>query len=137
MRAVLDSNVLLAGVFTRGVCERPLDVCWEKAPAIVVVCSEHILSEFSDNAETKFRVPVDEVAETVDKLRRRVEIVEPDEVALDACRDAVDLPVLGTATAGKADYLVTGDRDLMALKSFCGIPIVSPREFYDVLRASD
>ena len=136
MRAVLDANVLLAGVFTRGVCERLLDICWENAPTIVIVCSEHILGEFADNAETKFGVPAEEVAESVDKLRYRVEIVEPSEVALDACRDADDLPVLGTAAAGNANYLVTGDRDLLVLKSFHGIPIVSPREFYDLVGVS-
>jgi len=128
VRAVLDANVLLAGVFTRGVCERLLDICWENAPTIVIVCSEHILGEFADNAETKFGVPAEEVAESVDKLRYRVEIVEPSE--------ADDLPVLGTAAAGNANYLVTGDRDLLVLKSFHGIPIVSPREFYDLVGVS-
>jgi uncharacterized protein len=131
VRVVLDANVLLAGVFTRGVCERLLDVCWENAPAMVVVCSEHILGELGENAETKFGVPAVEVAETIEKLRHRMEVVEPSQVATDACRDADDLPVLGTAAAGNADYLVTGDRDLLTLQSFHGIPIVSPREFYD------
>ena len=134
MRAVLDANVLLAGVFTRGVCERLLDICWENAPAIAIVCSEHILGEFANNAETKFRVPAQEVAEALGRLRHRVETVEPSAVAADACRDAGDLPVLGTAVAGHADYLVTGDHDLLLLKSFQGIPIVSPREFYDRIR---
>lgn len=136
MKAVLDANVLLAGVFTHGVCERILDICWENAPAIVVVCSEHILSEFADNAETKFGVPAEEIADAVDKLRHRVELVEPSEVPMDACRDRDDLPVLGTAKAGNVDYLVTGDRDLLTLKSFHGIPIASPRDFYDLIRQS-
>ena len=136
MRVVLDANVLLAGVFTRGVCERVLDTCWENAPAIVVVGSEHILGEFADNAETKFGVPPEQIVEAVESLRHRMELVEPSEVATDACRDADDLPVLGTATAGKADYLVTGDRDLLVLKSFQGIPIVSPREFYQLTGVS-
>jgi predicted nucleic acid-binding protein len=55
-------------------------------------------------------------------------------VAADACRDPDDLPVLGTSVAGQADYLVTGDQDLLTLRSFHGVAIVSPREFYEVIR---
>jgi putative PIN family toxin of toxin-antitoxin system len=135
VRILLDANVLLAGVFTRGVCERLLDICWESSPAIVV-CSEHILGEFAENAETKFGAPHNEVADAVDKLRHRVELVEPGDVPLDACRDPDDLPILGTAMAGKVDYLVTGDGDLLILKAFQEIPIVSPRELYDSIHMS-
>lgn len=137
MRAVLDANVLLAGVFTRGVCERVLDICWANAPTVVIVGSDYVLGEFADNAKNKFGVPDDQVADAVEKLRRPMEVVEPDPVAPTACRDADDLPVLGTATAGKVDYLVTGDHDLLSLGSFHGIPIVSPRQFYALIRAGE
>jgi len=133
VRAVLDTNVLLAGVFTRGVCERVLDICWDNALTITVVSSEFIVEEFADKTESKFGVPADEAAEAVAKLRHRVEIVNPDTVTADACRDPNDVPVLGTAVAGRADYLVTGDQDLLALRMFQGVSIVSPREFYDLI----
>lgn len=136
MRVVLDADVLLSGVLTRGVCERVLDTCWDRAPGIVVVCSEHILREFADNAATKFGVPAEEVVEAVEKLRHRIELVGPSEVPISACRDQDDLPVLGTAMAGNAEYLVTGDGDLLTLKLFHDIPIVSPREFYNLIRGS-
>jgi putative PIN family toxin of toxin-antitoxin system len=45
------------------------------------------------------------------------------------CRDQEDDPVLACALACKADYLVTGDRDLLEIKKFHKIKIVSPREF--------
>jgi putative PIN family toxin of toxin-antitoxin system len=133
VRVVLDANVLLAGVFTRGVCELVLDACWENAPTIVVVGSEFLLGEFAGNAESKFGVPRDKAMEETDLLRRRMEIVEPGDVPADACRDKGDLPILGTAEAGAADFLITGDRDLLDPQSFRGIPILSPREFYDYL----
>lgn len=47
-----------------------------------------------------------------------------------ACRDPDDLPVLGAAVAGRADLLVTGDKDLLDLHRHEGIPIVTPRECY-------
>jgi uncharacterized protein len=134
VRVVLDTNVLLSAVFTRGICERVLDICWENSPAIVVICSELILREFAEHAHAKFGVPTDAVGEAVVKLRAHLEVVNPSEVAADACRDPDDLPVLGTVVAGHAHYLVTGDQDLLTLNSFLGIAIVSPRKFYELVR---
>jgi putative PIN family toxin of toxin-antitoxin system len=45
------------------------------------------------------------------------------------CRDVDDDNVLACALAAKADYLVTGDADLLVLKNFRGIKIISPRDF--------
>lgn len=134
MRVLLDANVLLSGLLTRGVCERLLDLCWASPSPITVICSEHLLAEFAENAHSKFRIPVDEATEAVAALRKRVELVEPLVVSADACRDPKDLPVLGAALAGQAECLVTGDRDLLELKQFQGVAILSPRELYDRLR---
>jgi predicted nucleic acid-binding protein len=49
------------------------------------------------------------------------------------CRDPEDLPVIGTALAGGAHYLVTGDKDLLYIREFRGTAILTPREFYEVL----
>jgi predicted nucleic acid-binding protein len=45
-----------------------------------------------------------------------------------SARDAKDLPVLGSFLAAEADYLITGDKDLLALKD--RYAIVSPAEFW-------
>ena len=41
--------------------------------------------------------------------------------------------VLATAVAGKADVIVTGDDDLLVLKTFRGIRILSPRKFLELV----
>ena len=46
-----------------------------------------------------------------------------------------DVPVLGTAQAAHADFLVTGDKDLLILKRFGNTAIVTPRQFYEKLAA--
>jgi putative PIN family toxin of toxin-antitoxin system len=132
---LLDANVWLSGLLTRGVCERVLDLCWTPASSITIMCSEHLLAELAANAHAKFQVPVEEAAEAVAALRKRVELVEPLAVPADACRDPNDLPVLGAALAGQVACVVTGDRDLLEIKQYHGIPILSPREFYDRVRA--
>jgi putative PIN family toxin of toxin-antitoxin system len=126
MRIVFDTNVLLAGILTRGVCEALLDLTLGNAEH-TVLCSHYILDEFLDAALRKFHAPPAEARRAVEIIRRQVEIVVPIQVAEGTCRDADDLPVLGTALAAKADCLVTGDRDLLDIQSFQEIPIVSPR----------
>ena len=41
--------------------------------------------------------------------------------------------VLACAVEGRADYIVSGDRDLLTLESYEEIPIVTPREFLQIL----
>ena len=130
MRIVLDTNVLLAALGTRGLCEALLAVCLEGHD---LVTSDHILRELSRHLAGKFRVPRRRVREIVALLREQAEVVEPARVPSGACGDPDDLPVLGTAVAGDADLLVTGDADLLALGSHGRIAIVSPRACYDRL----
>ena len=49
------------------------------------------------------------------------------------CRDPDDDKLLETALMGQAECLVTGDRDLLAMSPFHGIPIVTPGRFLDRL----
>ena len=50
-----------------------------------------------------------------------------------ACRDPADAPFLQLALAGKADYLVTGDRDLLALANRVGYTIVKPEAWLQTM----
>lgn len=49
-----------------------------------------------------------------------------------ACRDADDDKFLALATSGGADFIITGDEDLLVLHPFQGVDILSPRAFYDL-----
>ena len=61
------------------------------------------------------------------------EFVKPEPLDERVCRDEDDDVVLATALAGKADVIVTGDEDLLVLKKFRGIEILSPRQFLKLL----
>jgi predicted nucleic acid-binding protein len=67
-------------------------------------------------------------------LRANSHIVEPVTVPLGTVRDKDDLPVLGTAVAGSAAVIVTGDQELLALALFRDVAVLSPRDFYDRLQ---
>jgi putative PIN family toxin of toxin-antitoxin system len=131
LRIVLDTNVLLAGIATHGICEALVTLCFRDHS---VVTSEHILIELREHNIGKFKATDSQADLVVDVLRKQCEIVVPALVSADAFGDADDLPVLGTALAGHADSLVTGDKRLQELANYQGIPIRSPRDFYDIVR---
>ena len=128
MRLVLDTNVLLAGIATHGLCEKLLAVCFEDH---TVVISEYILAEVAEHYVDKFKASHDQAELAVQVFRTLCEVVDPLPLLPDACRDADDLPVLGTAVAGNVAMLVTGDRDLQELVRYQNIEIVSPRQCYE------
>ena len=129
MRVLLDTNVLLAGFFSRGLCQSVLDYCADPDHCTLIT-SDPILDEFERIATIKFRVPAEKLAIPVGFLRRHATVVKPALVPADSCPDTKDLHVLGAAVAGSADVLVSGDNDLLRLISFQKIPIISPRSFY-------
>jgi len=131
VRLVLDANVLLAAFGTRGLCEALISVCLESHH---LVLSEHIVLETRRHLLHTFKMPAKQADEIVAFLRDHAEIVKPAAVDKAACRDPDDLPVLGTAVAGRASMLVTGDKDLLVQERHEGIVIVTPRECYERLR---
>lgn len=130
LRIVLDTNVLVSGLaYPDGVPGR-IVTAWRRG-SLDVVLSSYILDEVRRvlprlNHRLKWRKA--DFADLVDLLAIQADLVEPQELPEDAARDAADVPILGTLLASNADYLVTGDRDLLALAD--SHPIVSPAEFW-------
>ena len=131
MKVVLDSNVLLAALATRGLCETVFEACLDGHD---LYSSNFILDEVKKHLAGKFKMTPARVGEIVSFLKAELTFVEPAKVAEDACRDPNDLMVIGTAVAVGADYIVSGDKDLLVLGSHLGIAILSPRQFYDRLK---
>ena len=78
----------------------------------------------------------DEAVETVLALiLLRGEPVTPQR-RITACRDPKDNIVLEVAVDGQADFIVTGDNDLLVLHPFEGIPIVGPARFLQALESN-
>lgn len=131
MKVVLDTNVIIAAFASRGLCADLLELCLADHQ---IVTSTYILDEVGDKLLNKLRVP----ASRVEDIRRYLEgvatVVVPVEVASGTCRDADDLPVIGTALAAQAEVLVTGDDDLLSLQAVESVQIVAPRRFWEMVR---
>jgi len=130
MKIVLDANVVVAAFAARGLCEALFELCLGSHE---ILLSEPLLDEIRRNLAKKVKLERQTVAGIERLLRENGSLLEPAAVAADACRDADDLHVLGLAKAGKADYLITGDNDLLVLKRFGRCRIVAPRQFWSLM----
>lgn len=128
MKAVFDTNVLLAAFLTEGVCAKLLTRA-RKQQFNLVTCP-FILYEFERILSKKFSATKPEKKNALALITEAAQdIVQPSEILTGACRDKDDDNVLACALAADADYLVTGDKDLLHLKVFRGIHIIPPRDF--------
>ena len=135
MRIVIDTNVLISAEISISSASRRL-----RDKIIVdheITLSNAILQELARTLSDKFGFDGTSVSEITDGLIRVAEIVEPVTFETQICRDADDDAILGTAVAGNADCIVTGDSDLLVLERFQDVDIISPAEFaqYEVGRA--
>ena len=131
MRVLLDTNVLFAAFVTHGVCAGLYEECLLQADIVV---SNHILTELAEKLVSKGKFTKREAQKVVRAVRKDAELVSAAPLAQPICRDPDDDWVLATAVAGESDVIVTGDKDLLVLKRFQGIPIVGPRGFLELLQ---
>ena len=129
MRVVFDTNVLYSALAAKGFCEEVLD---EAAGDCVTIWSNPLKQELELLLARRHKIgPGTEAA--LGAYADLCEFVEPQPLGERVCRDEDDDVVLATALAGKADVIVTGDEDLLVLKKFRGIEILSPRQFLKLL----
>lgn len=132
MKIVLDSNVLIAAFATHGICHLLVEACMLDH---CVHLSDFILGEVEEKLEQKIKLPKKIVAEITTYLKEHTEHHNPAPSQKPISRDPDDDNVLRLAEETKAEYIVTGDKDLLVLNSHTRTKIVSPREFTEILRA--
>ncbi len=126
MRVVLDTNVLVSAVLFGGI---PRDLLVSAIRGeLAIVTSPVLLDELEGLLRRKFGFGVSAARATRAEFELLAQIVEPAEVP-DICRDPDDNEVLAAATTGEAEAIVTGDEDLLALRSFGDVAILTPAEF--------
>ena len=125
MRILFDTNVLFAAFVSHGVCAGLYEETLQQAQLVV---SEKILEELGEKLIGKAKLTQAEAGEVLQAIRSDAEVVDAPILLTPICRDQDDDLILSAALTGKVDLLVTGDQDLLVLKSFHGIPILNPRE---------
>ena len=129
MRIVFDTNVLIAAfITTEGVCGNLVKRC---AQVHTPITSQFILNELCDNLTEKFKKRLSDIDDAIALLRNKFVIIKPVTLEKPVCRDPDDDTVLGTAIAGEAQCIITGDKDLLSLGQYAGIDIFKPNAFED------
>jgi uncharacterized protein len=139
LRAVLDSSVLVSGFLTEGGTTAALLSRYRQGA--FASCSSPWIIEETERALlrprniNRYRYRPEDVRQFLDGLAGSAQIfpISPEVPAV--TRDPSDDQVIACAVAAQADYLVTGDDDMLVLTEYRGIRIVTPRQFLDLLDA--
>jgi uncharacterized protein len=132
VRAVLDTNVLISAIVFGGVPRQILEAA--VAGAVQLYVSEDTMAEFRDVlSRPGFGLSAHLLRATVSELGSLAEWVGPTQRISVVREDSADNRILECAIAASAEYLVSGDKHLLKLKSHSGIEVVSPQGFMAAL----
>jgi len=127
LKVVFDTNVLIAAFLTEGVCSKLLLRARKRECDLFL--SSGIMDEFEMVLRKKFSLSGSEVSEVraviTEALKEPVLQIDP---VAPVCRDPDDDKILACAHKVGADYLVTGDEDLLVIRQYGATKIVTPRD---------
>jgi putative PIN family toxin of toxin-antitoxin system len=133
MRVVIDTNVLISAFFWGGTPRRVLEHAI--AGELSVITSRDLIAELERVLAQDFGLGADDLAETIRTVLSFSEVSAAPDAEVEAIRDPGDVMVLTCAAAGGADFIVTGDKDLLVLGHTGRVPIISARTLIEALDA--
>lgn len=130
--AILDTNVVVSGIFWKG---PPFQIlrAWQQqrfrlaVSAVILDEYRRVLNELSEKHASPAADSI------MDFIRLRANHVEPVAFKNKVCTDGDDDKFLEAAVAARANYVVSGDAALLRLKAHEGIQVVKPAEFLRLL----
>ena len=134
MRVVFDTNVLLSAFLFGGKSLDAIEAGMNSGAEFFI--SDFILRVFSEKLKGKFRIPSAEISRYTELLDTVFRKVTPSNEVPTACDDEDDNEILRLTEFVHADYLITGDKDLLKLNTFLQTKILSPAEFSKVVSHS-
>jgi putative PIN family toxin of toxin-antitoxin system len=130
-RLVVDTNVWVSAIFWGG-NPRKIIEAWIDGKIFLVI-SVDLRRELYQTVSKKakmLKIFPEFAAEWLEIIDEKSVLVRPKE-KVEICRDSKDNVLLEAAISGEANYLVTGDKDILVLKTFEGTKIVTPTEFLE------
>lgn len=131
LRVVIDTNLVLSALVFGGNTAK-LRLVWQSDRLIPLVSKATITELIRVLAYPKFKLTASEQEDLLSDYLPFCETVLMPDILPTApeCRDSMDVPFLVLALVGQADYLVTGDRDLLCLTDNFPCPIVKADQFF-------
>jgi putative PIN family toxin of toxin-antitoxin system len=132
VKVLLDTNVLVSGFATRGLCADVIRLVLAEHELIV---GEIVLEEIRQVLWKKIRLPDPLIADILAFFENQTIRPKPKTIPSIRLRDGDDLLVLGSALAAKADVLITGDHDLLDVREQVhNMLITDPRGFWNLVQ---
>lgn len=125
MRVVLDTNVIISALFWKGPPRRVVDLAADGT--MQALTSLELLAELEEVLTEDFAVPKEKLDLMLKDVLSYSEVIASPEEPDIVIRDRMDLKVIACAISGRADCIITGDRDLLILGEVQGIRILTPR----------
>jgi putative PIN family toxin of toxin-antitoxin system len=131
LKVVFDTNVFISAFVFKGI---PLKILnqWRIERKFKLIISPELLAELIEKLKHKFNFSEDLLFELTELLQQNTIKVFPEQ-KLEVSRDPKDNIILETAQTGKADYIISGDNDLLVLDKYDNIKIITPKKFLDIL----
>lgn len=125
MRVVLDTNIVVSGIFFGGIPAQLLRA-WSDG-AVDIVISPEILAEY-ERVATRLcrRYPGPDPAPLLTAIGQHAQMVEAPDLPQQVCTDANDDKFLACALAGRASVIGSGDRALLKTSGYSGIRVIRP-----------
>ena len=132
MKIFLDTNVLVSGFATRGLCADLIRLVLAEHELVV---GEVVLRELKRVLTRKIELPAETIQEIIAFLEQQTVQPTPKAVSSIPVRDEDDQWVLASALAAKVEVLVTGDKDLLDIAAkVTGLTITDPRGFWNLVK---
>ena len=130
---VLDTNTLVSGLGWLGPPSRVLQHVLDGR--VILILSKPLRDELTRVLQYEHLAKVFEDPLALVLLITKVAVLVEPNVKIEELEDEPDNRVLEAALVGHADYIVTGDKQMLALKYFEGMQILTPRQFLDILES--
>lgn len=132
-KVVFDSNIYISAIVYGGKPEDLVRLCYGRNQKINLFCSPLVIKETADVlASEKFGWMEPRIAKAIRYIARIAEIIVPKSKLSITVHEA-DNRILECAIEAKADYIVTGDKHLLDLKSYEDIKILKPAKMLELI----
>lgn len=132
MRVVVDTNIVISAIFFGG---KPTDIINHGIQGTFsLIVTSSILHEYAVTIDNFDNNPDGEAASLLALIISKATAIEPIRLLKTPCRDPDDVKFLEAALSAKADFIVSGDKDLLVLKEFRGTKILKASEFLTLLQ---
>jgi len=126
INVVLDTNIIISSIGFGGKPRKILNLVLENK--IQATSSPVLFAELEDIIFKKFPIFIKDFEKISKLLKKKIRIINP-KISINIVRDKADNRVLEAAVDGKCQYIITGDKDLLDLKKYKQIYIVTADQF--------